>query len=38
LRFYYVKDDPMPGAPATPFVGEVKCGSDYKAALVSTSP
>jgi hypothetical protein len=38
LRFYYVKDDPMPGAPGTPFVGEVKCGSDYKAALVSTSP
>jgi hypothetical protein len=38
LRFYYVKDDPMPGAPATPFAAEVKCSADYKAALVSTSP
>lgn len=38
LRFYYVKDDPMPGAPATPFVAEVRCSPDFKAALVSTTP
>jgi hypothetical protein len=38
LRFYYVKDDPMPGAPATPFVAEVKCSADFMAALVSSAP
>lgn len=38
LHFYYVKDDPTPGAPATPFVAEIKCSPDYKAALVSTTP
>jgi hypothetical protein len=35
LKFFYVKDDAMPGAPAAPFAAEVTCSADFKAALVS---
>jgi hypothetical protein len=36
LRFYYIKDDPMPGAPGTPFLAEIKYSPEGKAALVTT--
>ena len=36
LRFYYIKDDPMPGAPGTPFAARIQYSPDGKAALVAT--
>jgi hypothetical protein len=36
LRFYYIKDDPIPGAPGTPFLAEIKYSPEGRAALVTT--